>query len=74
MGTFDVSLLTLDDGLYQVKSTAGDTHLGGSDFDNRLVVWCMKEFAKKDFYKLLTKSINSGINAQAEKSGSDFDG
>lgn len=47
MGTFDVSLLTLDDGLFEVKATAGDTHLGGSDFDNKLVVWCLKEFAKK---------------------------
>ncbi len=47
-GTFDVSLLTLDDGLFEVKATAGDTHLGGSDFDNKLVVHCLKEFAKKN--------------------------
>jgi heat shock protein 1/8 len=36
-GTFDVSLLTIDDGIFEVKATAGDTHLGGEDFDNRLV-------------------------------------
>jgi hypothetical protein len=36
-GTFDVSLLAIDDGIFEVKSTAGDTHLGGEDFDNRLV-------------------------------------
>ena len=36
-GTFDVSLLTIDSGIFEVKSTAGDTHLGGEDFDNRLV-------------------------------------
>jgi L1 cell adhesion molecule like protein len=36
-GTFDVSLLTIDDGVFEVKATAGDTHLGGEDFDNRLV-------------------------------------
>lgn len=36
-GTFDVSLLTLDDGIFEVKATAGDTHLGGEDFDNRLI-------------------------------------
>src|SRR5699024_5727457 len=36
-GTFDVSLLTIDEGIFEVKSTAGDTHLGGEDFDNRLV-------------------------------------
>jgi hypothetical protein len=36
-GTFDVSLLTIDEGIFEVKATAGDTHLGGEDFDNRLV-------------------------------------
>jgi hypothetical protein len=36
-GTFDVSLLAIDDGIFEVKATAGDTHLGGEDFDNRLV-------------------------------------
>ncbi|KAG0052597.1 hypothetical protein BGZ90_006446, partial [Linnemannia elongata] len=36
-GTFDVSLLTIEDGIFEVKATAGDTHLGGEDFDNRLV-------------------------------------
>merc|ERR1719379_319995 len=46
-GTFDVSLLTIDDGIFEVKSTAGDTHLGGEDFDNRLVSWCVKEFKRK---------------------------
>merc|ERR1712137_1339298 len=35
-GTFDVSLLTIDDGVFEVKATAGDTHLGGEDFDNRV--------------------------------------
>ena len=36
-GTFDVSLLTIEEGIFEVKATAGDTHLGGEDFDNRLV-------------------------------------
>jgi heat shock 70kDa protein 1/2/6/8 len=36
-GTFDVSILMIDDGIFEVKATAGDTHLGGEDFDNRLV-------------------------------------
>ena len=36
-GTFDVSLLSIDAGIFEVKATAGDTHLGGEDFDNRLV-------------------------------------
>merc|ERR1711963_747875 len=46
-GTFDVSLLTIEDGIFEVKSTAGDTHLGGEDFDNRLVDHFMKEFQRK---------------------------
>lgn len=46
-GTFDVSLLTLDDGIFEVKATAGDTHLGGEDFDNRLVHHFVQEFKRK---------------------------
>ena len=47
-GTFDVSLLTLDDGIFEVKATAGDTHLGGEDFDNRLVQNFVQEFKRKN--------------------------
>jgi heat shock 70kDa protein 1/2/6/8 len=47
-GTFDVSLLNIDDSVFEVKSTAGDTHLGGSDFDNLLVQHFMEEFKKKN--------------------------
>lgn len=47
-GTFDVSLLTLDDGIFEVKATAGDTHLGGEDFDNRLLEHFVKEFKRKN--------------------------
>ena len=46
-GTFDVSILTIEDGIFEVKSTAGDTHLGGEDFDNRLVDHFIKEFLRK---------------------------
>jgi L1 cell adhesion molecule like protein len=46
-GTFDVSILTIDDGIFEVKATAGDTHLGGEDFDSRLVTWCIQEFKRK---------------------------
>ncbi len=46
-GTFDVSLLTIDDGMFEVKATAGDTHLGGEDFDNRLVSYVLEEFKRK---------------------------
>nr|AQP31364.1 heat shock protein 70-4 [Nilaparvata lugens] len=50
-GTFDVSLLNIQGGVFTVKATAGDTHLGGQDFDNNLLEHCKKEFnrkAKKD--------------------------
>ena len=46
-GTFDVSILSIDDGIFEVKSTAGDTHLGGEDFDNRMVEHFAKEFQRK---------------------------
>jgi len=47
-GTHDLSLLTIDEGIFEVKATAGDTHLGGSDFDNILVDYLAKEFKKKN--------------------------
>ena len=43
-GTFDISILELGDGVFEVKSTNGDTHLGGDDFDHRIVEWLEKEF------------------------------
>lgn len=45
-GTFDVSILEVGDGIFEVKSTSGDTHLGGDDFDKRLVDWIAAEFKK----------------------------
>merc|ERR1711988_2071587 len=47
-GTFDVSLLTIEDGIFEVKATAGDTHLGGEDFDNRMVNHFVTEFKRKN--------------------------
>jgi len=46
-GTFDVSILTIEEGIFEVKSTAGDTHLGGEDFDNRMVDHFVQEFKRK---------------------------
>ena len=46
-GTFDVSVLTIDDGIFEVKATAGDTHLGGEDFDSRMVQHFITEFKRK---------------------------
>ena len=51
-GTHDVSILELGDGVFEVKSTDGDTHLGGDDFDQRIINWLVEEF----------KSENSGID------------
>jgi len=46
-GTFDVSLLTIEDGIFEVKATNGHTHLGGEDFDNVLVDFCIAQFKKQ---------------------------
>jgi len=46
-GTFDVSVLSIDEGIFEVKATAGDTHLGGEDFDNRMVDHFIQEFKRK---------------------------
>jgi L1 cell adhesion molecule like protein len=46
-GTFDVSILTLEDGIYEVKATGGNTRLGGEDFDSRLVDFCTSDFKRK---------------------------
>ena len=46
-GTFDVSLLSIDDGVFEVLATAGDTHLGGEDFDNRVIEYMLKQYKKK---------------------------
>lgn len=57
-GTFDVSLLTIEEGIFEVKATAGDTHLGGEDFDNRLMDHFCKEFERKN-----KKSIKGNARA-----------
>ena len=46
-GTFDLSLLALEDGVFEVKATAGNTRLGGSDFDSRIITYCLQEFKRK---------------------------
>ncbi len=59
MGTHDVSLITIDDGVFEVKATSGDCHLGGSDLDNALVEWCIQEFERKN------RGVNLKENARA---------
>jgi heat shock protein 5 len=55
-GTFDVSILTIDDGIFEVLSTNGDTHLGGEDFDQRVIQYILKQFRK-----------NTGLDASGNK-------
>lgn len=47
-GTFDVSVLAMDSGVFEVKATGGDTHLGGEDFDNSVMNWCIEQVKAKD--------------------------
>jgi len=65
-GTFDVSLLEIEDGVFEVKATAGDTHLGGEDFTNRLVDHCIQEFERKNRGKDLRKNQRAFRRLQAE--------
>nr|BDA97623.1 heat shock protein 70 [Cryptomonas tetrapyrenoidosa] len=53
-GTFDVSVLEVGDGVFEVLSTAGDTHLGGDDFDDKIVRWLLEEFKKESGIDLRT--------------------
>ena len=53
-GTFDVSILEIGDGVFEVKSTNGDTHLGGDDFDQKVIQWLLDEFKKQEGVDLST--------------------
>merc|ERR1711957_372098 len=67
-GTFDVSLLSIEDGIFEVKATNGHTHLGGEDFDNRLVDFCMAEFKKKSKIDISTNNRSLiRLRTQCEK-------
>jgi L1 cell adhesion molecule like protein len=73
VGTHDVSVLSLDSGVFEVKSTSGNSHLGGEDFDNRLISLCLEEFKKKNKIDLSTvdnlkyKKIRSRLHLTCEK-------
>ncbi len=67
-GTFDVSILELGDGVFEVKSTNGDTHLGGDDFDQRVMDWMVDEFKKQNGVDLSAdKMAMQRIREAAEK-------
>lgn len=65
-GTFDVSILRIHDGVYQVLATAGDTHLGGEDFDTNVVNYCVQEL-KKTFKKDLSPKALYKLRRACEK-------
>ena len=56
-GTFDISILELGDGVFEVKSTNGDTHLGGDDFDHVIIDWLAEEFLREEGVDLPRKSL-----------------
>ena len=62
-GTFDVSVLSMEGGVFAVKATGGDTHLGGEDFDNCLVDWCLKQIEEKHG-KNAAKAVKGSQRAQ----------
>ncbi|KAL2893928.1 Heat shock cognate 70 kDa protein [Bienertia sinuspersici] len=67
-GTFDVSLFTIENYNFEVKSVSGDTHLGGEDFDNRLVSYCVTEFKRKHYKDISTNSRAIGrLRAACER-------
>lgn len=67
-GTFDVTVLEIGDGVFEVKSTAGDTHLGGDDFDQEIMHWIMDEFKKEQGVDLSGDAIGlQRIKEAAEK-------
>ncbi|CAH9109196.1 unnamed protein product [Cuscuta europaea] len=67
-GTFDVSVLEVGDGVFEVLSTSGDTHLGGDDFDKRIVDWLAKDFRKQEGIDLLKdKQALQRLTETAEK-------
>ena len=64
-GTFDVSILELDDGVFQVLATNGDTRLGGDDFDNEIIKWVVAEFKKNEGIDLSTDKMAMQIIKEA---------
>ncbi|MBC7880009.1 MAG: molecular chaperone DnaK [Anaerolineae bacterium] len=74
-GTFDVSVLEVGDGVFEVKSTSGDTHLGGDDFDKRIVDWMAEEFKKLEGIDLRTdRQALQRLTEAAEKAKIELSG
>ena len=74
-GTFDVSILDIADGTFEVLSTAGDTHLGGDDFDNKIIDWLADTFKKEHNIDLKAdKMASQRLKEAAEKAKKDLSG
>src|SRR5574344_1735538 len=74
-GTFDVSILELGDGVFEVKSTSGNNHLGGDDFDNRIMDYLVEEFKKENKIDLSKdKMAMQRLKEEAEKAKKDLSG
>ncbi|MEH1816366.1 MAG: molecular chaperone DnaK [Nostoc sp.] len=74
-GTFDVSILEVGDGVFEVKATSGDTHLGGDDFDKRIVDWLATEFQRNEGIDLLKdKQALQRLTEAAEKAKIELSG
>ena len=70
-GTFDISILELGDGTFQVRSTNGDTHLGGDDFDQRIIDWLCDEFKKEQAIDLRQDRMALQRLKEAAREGQD---
>ena len=74
-GTFDVSILELGDGVFEVKATSGNNHLGGDDFDNRIMEWLISEFKKESGIDLSNdKMADQRLKEEAEKAKIELSG
>ncbi|MFV0555623.1 MAG: molecular chaperone DnaK [Lactovum sp.] len=74
-GTFDVSILELGDGVFEVRSTSGDNHLGGDDFDQKIIDWMVAEFKKENAIDLSQdKMALQRLKDAAEKAKKDLSG
>eukprot|EP00580_Thalassiosira_gravida_P020722 CAMPEP_0201680376 /NCGR_PEP_ID=MMETSP0494-20130426/50563_1 /ASSEMBLY_ACC=CAM_ASM_000839 /TAXON_ID=420259 /ORGANISM="Thalassiosira gravida, Strain GMp14c1" /LENGTH=579 /DNA_ID=CAMNT_0048164095 /DNA_START=1 /DNA_END=1740 /DNA_ORIENTATION=+ len=68
-GTFDVSLLTIEEGIFEVKATAGDTHLGGEDFDNRMVDYFLQDFKRRHRKDMSENQLRKQYGDDGENAG-----
>lgn len=71
-GTFDISILELGDGVFEVKSTNGDTHLGGDDFDDKIINWLADEFQKDEGVDTVRPDGSPTMKEAAEKAKSEL--